>query len=188
IKDLSAFERGMEVGARIIGLSVSRTTTLLGCSRSTVSCVYQEWSTTQRTSNQLDTTVGSIGVNTCQHPSELFQHLVTTISRILHKSGLYGRVARRKPFLKDIHKNTEFKFVLNLASPASRPKPLSGHTKVTILRCEFCEWMVVEKLKLPLTFPLLSLSFTFAYCPALSLDLSVLVHCVRRQVRPLLNH
>jgi transposase len=28
----------------------------------------------------------------------------TTISRILHKSGLYGRVARRKPFLKDIHK------------------------------------------------------------------------------------
>uniref|UniRef100_A0AAY5KKQ0 Transposase Tc1-like domain-containing protein n=1 Tax=Esox lucius TaxID=8010 RepID=A0AAY5KKQ0_ESOLU len=25
----------------------------------------------------------------------------TTISRILHKSGLYGRVARRKPFLKD---------------------------------------------------------------------------------------
>uniref|UniRef100_A0A8K9X302 RNA helicase n=1 Tax=Oncorhynchus mykiss TaxID=8022 RepID=A0A8K9X302_ONCMY len=26
----------------------------------------------------------------------------TTISRILHKSGLYGRVARRKPFLKDI--------------------------------------------------------------------------------------
>ena len=28
----------------------------------------------------------------------------TTISRTLHKSGLYGRVARRKPFLKDIHK------------------------------------------------------------------------------------
>uniref|UniRef100_A0AAZ3S4G8 Transposase Tc1-like domain-containing protein n=1 Tax=Oncorhynchus tshawytscha TaxID=74940 RepID=A0AAZ3S4G8_ONCTS len=30
----------------------------------------------------------------------------TTISRILHKSGLYGRVARRKPFLKDIHKKS----------------------------------------------------------------------------------
>ncbi|KAF4082430.1 hypothetical protein AMELA_G00151690, partial [Ameiurus melas] len=30
----------------------------------------------------------------------------TTISRTLHKSGLYGRVARRKPFLKDIHKKS----------------------------------------------------------------------------------
>uniref|UniRef100_A0A8L0DPU9 Transposase Tc1-like domain-containing protein n=1 Tax=Oncorhynchus mykiss TaxID=8022 RepID=A0A8L0DPU9_ONCMY len=34
----------------------------------------------------------------------------TTISRILHKSGLYGRVARRKPFLKDIHKKCCLKF------------------------------------------------------------------------------
>uniref|UniRef100_A0A8C7LU61 Tc1-like transposase DDE domain-containing protein n=1 Tax=Oncorhynchus mykiss TaxID=8022 RepID=A0A8C7LU61_ONCMY len=34
----------------------------------------------------------------------------TTISRILHKSGLYGRVARRKPFLKDIHKKCSLKF------------------------------------------------------------------------------
>uniref|UniRef100_A0A673YEK7 Vacuolar protein sorting 13 homolog C n=1 Tax=Salmo trutta TaxID=8032 RepID=A0A673YEK7_SALTR len=35
---------------------VSRTATLLGFSHSTVSCLYQEWSTTQRTSSQLDTT------------------------------------------------------------------------------------------------------------------------------------
>ncbi|CDR00860.1 unnamed protein product, partial [Oncorhynchus mykiss] len=34
----------------------------------------------------------------------------TTISRILHKSGLYGRVARRKPLLKDIHKKCHLKF------------------------------------------------------------------------------
>uniref|UniRef100_A0A8C7MH88 SEC24 homolog D, COPII coat complex component n=1 Tax=Oncorhynchus kisutch TaxID=8019 RepID=A0A8C7MH88_ONCKI len=34
----------------------------------------------------------------------------TTISRILHKSGLYGRVARRKPFLKNIHKKCCLKF------------------------------------------------------------------------------
>ncbi|CDQ57070.1 unnamed protein product [Oncorhynchus mykiss] len=33
-----------------------------------VSRVYQEWSTTQRTSSQLDTTVRSIGVNMGQHP------------------------------------------------------------------------------------------------------------------------
>ena len=62
---LSAFERGMVVGTRRTGLSVSRTATLLVFSRSTVSHVYQEWSTTQRTFSQLDTTVVSIGV---KHP------------------------------------------------------------------------------------------------------------------------
>ena len=52
-----AFEQDMVVaGDSRTGLSVSRTAMLLGFSRSTVSCVYQEWSTTQRTSNQLDTT------------------------------------------------------------------------------------------------------------------------------------
>jgi predicted alpha/beta hydrolase len=67
-KYLSAFEWGMVVGARVVSLSVSRTATLLGFSQSTVSHVYQEWSTTQRTCSQLDTTVGSIGVNMGQHP------------------------------------------------------------------------------------------------------------------------
>ena len=37
LKYLSAFERGMVVGARRTGLSVSRTATLLGFSRSIVS-------------------------------------------------------------------------------------------------------------------------------------------------------
>jgi hypothetical protein len=67
-KDVSTFEQGTVVGARCTGLNVSRTATLLGFSRSTVSRVYQEWSTTQKTSSQLDTTVGSIGVNMGQHP------------------------------------------------------------------------------------------------------------------------
>jgi hypothetical protein len=47
---------------------VSRISVLLGFSRSTVSPVYHEWSTTQRTSRQFDTTVGRIGVNMGQHP------------------------------------------------------------------------------------------------------------------------
>jgi hypothetical protein len=46
---------------------VSRTATLLLFSRPTVSRVYQERSTILRTSNQLDTTVGSIGFNMGQH-------------------------------------------------------------------------------------------------------------------------
>uniref|UniRef100_A0A8C8JLT6 Peptidylglycine alpha-amidating monooxygenase n=1 Tax=Oncorhynchus tshawytscha TaxID=74940 RepID=A0A8C8JLT6_ONCTS len=53
-KYLSVFERGSRCQA-----FVSRTAMLLGFSRlPTVSHVYQEWSTTQRTSSQLDTTVG----------------------------------------------------------------------------------------------------------------------------------
>jgi hypothetical protein len=67
-KYLSAFEWGMVVGARGTGLSVSRTATLLDFWCSTFSRLYQDWSSTQRTSSQLDTTVGSIGVNMGQHP------------------------------------------------------------------------------------------------------------------------
>ena len=65
-KDWSVFERS--IGARHTGLSMSRIATQLALSRSTVSCVYQEWSTNQRTSSQLETTVGSIGVNMGPHP------------------------------------------------------------------------------------------------------------------------
>ena len=56
----------MVVSARRTGLSVSRTAMLLGFSHSTVSRLYQERSTTQSTSSQLYTTVGSIGFN--MHP------------------------------------------------------------------------------------------------------------------------
>jgi hypothetical protein len=62
-KYLGAFEWGMVESARHTDLSVSRNAMMLGFSHSTISCVYQEWSTIQRASSQLDTTVGSIGVN-----------------------------------------------------------------------------------------------------------------------------
>ncbi len=42
-RDLSDFERGMVVGARRAGLSISKTADLLGFSR-TISRVYREWS------------------------------------------------------------------------------------------------------------------------------------------------
>ncbi len=50
--DLSDFERGMVVGARQAGLSISKTADLLEFSHTTISSVYREWSEKEKISSQ----------------------------------------------------------------------------------------------------------------------------------------
>ncbi len=50
--DLSDFERGMVVGARRAGLSISKTADLLGFPCTTISRVYKEWSGKEKISSE----------------------------------------------------------------------------------------------------------------------------------------
>ncbi len=51
-RDLSEFQRGMIVGARRAGCSISETVARLGFSKTSVSRVYREWCEKQKTSSQ----------------------------------------------------------------------------------------------------------------------------------------
>ncbi len=50
--DLSDFERGMVVGVRRAGLSISKTADLLGFSHPTISRVHREWSEKEKISSE----------------------------------------------------------------------------------------------------------------------------------------
>ncbi|XP_042899800.1 uncharacterized protein [Parasteatoda tepidariorum] len=53
--DLTEFQRGMIVGARCVGTSISKTAALVKCSRAAVANVYKEWTIKQITESQSQT-------------------------------------------------------------------------------------------------------------------------------------
>uniref|UniRef100_A0A8C6TG47 Transposase n=1 Tax=Neogobius melanostomus TaxID=47308 RepID=A0A8C6TG47_9GOBI len=87
----------------------------LNISRSTVQSIIRKWKAYSITANLLvrnATKCPKITLEELRHiAAELGESVHgTTISRTLHKSGLHGRVARRKPLLKGGHKKSHLKF------------------------------------------------------------------------------
>jgi hypothetical protein len=92
----SAFEQGKVVGAKRTGISQELQHRWV-FPRSTVSHVYQEWSTTQRTSSQLDTTVGRIGASIPVEQGYLVEFMPQQIEAVLRAKGVQRNI--RKVFL-----------------------------------------------------------------------------------------
>jgi transposase len=122
--DLSNFERGQIVGARFAGASVTKTATLLGVSRATVSKVVSAYTShgkttsakrnngrksalTERDRRTLRWIVSRNHTTTAaQVKAELNIHLENPIStksvrRELHKSNIHGWAAIAKPLITE---------------------------------------------------------------------------------------
>lgn len=122
MSDLTEFQRGMIVGARLVGASVTRVAELVGASKSTVSSVTSQYAKTGKTSadrrscgrkpkldsrdrRALRRIVARKHKTTApQITAELNASMrepvsVKTVRRALHDEGIHGRAAIAKPLL-----------------------------------------------------------------------------------------
>ncbi|XP_059206171.1 uncharacterized protein LOC131985141 [Centropristis striata] len=91
-RDLSEFERGMIVGARRAGYSISETANRLGFSRTGVSRVYREWCEKQKTSSERGSCgrkrlVDDNGERTMERVVEANNHATTEQIQALYNSS-----------------------------------------------------------------------------------------------------
>ncbi|XP_078031718.1 uncharacterized protein LOC144467299 [Epinephelus lanceolatus] len=96
-RDLSEFERGMIVGVRRAGCSISETVNRLGFSKTAVSRVYREWCEKQKTSSHRGSCgrkrlVDDSGEKTMEKVVEANNHATTE-----QIQALYNSSGQRKP-------------------------------------------------------------------------------------------
>uniref|UniRef100_A0A8C6VA09 Glutamate receptor n=1 Tax=Neogobius melanostomus TaxID=47308 RepID=A0A8C6VA09_9GOBI len=126
---IKAKEHTREVRDKVVekfksALSYTKISQDLNISRSTVQSIIWKWKEYSTTAN-LPRHGRALVRNVTKCPKITLEELRrtaaelgesvhgTTISRTLHKSGLHGRVARRKPLLKGGHKKSRLKFSIS---------------------------------------------------------------------------
>ena len=135
--DLSDFQRGQIVGARMAGASVTETARMLDVSRGTVSKVMTAFEREGKTSSAKHRSGRKLKLSERDRrtlngivredrkttapkiTAELNEHLknpvsTKTVRRELHKSGFYGRAAIRKPLLSKTNVSKHLEWCRNL--------------------------------------------------------------------------
>lgn len=136
MSELTDFERGQIVGARLVGASVSKVAEVFSVSRGTVSKIYSAYLKSGKTSSAksqrgrkcvlsdrdrralrkiVTKTKKTTAAKVTAEMNVVLKNPVSTktIRRELHKQGIYGRAAIQKPFISDANACNRKKWCLS---------------------------------------------------------------------------